>query len=137
MTEFEDRLRTAPSERFSGAEHQIDLIGAAKALRAEPHLSSQGHRQIALLHHGPVRLILYAFDLGGRLPEHHAPGWTTMHVLRGTITVVSSLQHYTLQAGQVLALDPGVPHSVEAVTESDMLLGVYPSSVLAAEVPGA
>ena len=83
MPESEERLRPAPAERFSGAEHQLDLPAALAALREEPRPAGKGRKQITLLHHGPVRLVLFAFDAGGRLPEHHAPGWVTVHALRG------------------------------------------------------
>jgi quercetin dioxygenase-like cupin family protein len=130
MPEFEERLRPRPAERFSGAEHLLDLNATLRGLREEPRLGSNGHRRIALLHHGPVRLVLYTFDEGGLIPEHHAPGWITIHSLRGVIRVTTPAKAYTLEAGQVLALDPEIPHDVEALTEADMLLGVYPIPAL-------
>ena len=128
MTASEERLRPHPSDRFAGAEHVLDLAGSLKALRAEPRATGNGHRQIALLHHGPVRLVLYAFDAGGKMPQHRAPGWVTIHVLRGALQVRTPDAQYTLGTGKVLALAPDVLHDVEAGEESDMLLGVYPES---------
>ena len=126
MPESDERLRPPPAQRFSGAERAIDLNATLQALRAEPRLASNGHRQIALLHHGAVRLVLYAFDQGGLIPQHSAPGWVTIHVLRGGIRVTTPVKSYTLEAGSLLALDPEVPHDVEATSEAEMLLGVYP-----------
>lgn len=136
MSESEERLRPAPAERFSGAEHQLDLTAALQALRDEPRPTGKGRKQITLLHHGPVRLVLFAFDPGGRLPEHQAPGWVTVHALRGTLRVKTPERYYTLLTGHVLALDPGVPHDVEALTEADMLLGVYPLSTIGSDTRG-
>ena len=68
MSAAEERLRPHPASRMAGDEKTLDLRAKLRALRAEPH-STDGHRQIALLHHGPVRLILYAFDEGGRIPS--------------------------------------------------------------------
>jgi quercetin dioxygenase-like cupin family protein len=113
MSATDGRLRAHPAQRFAGAERALDLPAALRALRAEPRPAAQGHRQIALLHHGPVRLVLYAFEPGGRLPEHQA-------------------QH-DLGEGQVLALAPDMSHDVEAVGETDMLLGVYPDAPLGHE----
>jgi quercetin dioxygenase-like cupin family protein len=79
-----------------------------------------------LLHHGPVRLILYAFDEGGRIPQHQAPGWVTIHVLRGTLRVNAPDGEHILNEAHLLTLAPNVPHDVDALAESDMLLGVYP-----------
>ena len=60
------------------------------------------------------------------MPEHSAPGWVTIHVLRGALDVQTQDTHHVLRAGQLLALAPDVLHDVEATEETDMLLGVYP-----------
>lgn len=125
MSAAEERLRPRPASRMAGAEHTLDLRAELQALRAEPR-STDGHRQIALIHRGPVRLVLYAFEAGGRIPQHHAPGWVTIHVLRGTLRVEAPDREHVLTEGQLLLLAPNVPHDVDATTESDMLLGVYP-----------
>jgi quercetin dioxygenase-like cupin family protein len=130
MSVPESRLRPPPAERFAGPEHRLDIGEALTALRSERHPPVNGHRQITLFHHGPVRLVLFAFDAGGRLPEHRAPGFVTIHVLRGSLLVRTPRQAYELAAGQVLALDPDIPHDVEAGEESDMLLGIYPEAPL-------
>jgi quercetin dioxygenase-like cupin family protein len=123
----EDRLRPHPSDRFAGAEHVLDLPATLRALRAEAFPSANGHRQIALMHQGPVRLVLYAFEAGGRIPQHHAPGWVTIHVLRGALSVRTPDALHVLSEGMLLSLAPEVPHDVESTQEADMLLGIYPT----------
>jgi quercetin dioxygenase-like cupin family protein len=123
-----ERRRPHPIDRFAGAEHALDLTTALRALRAEGPFDAHGHRQIALLHHGPLRLVLYAFAPAGRIPEHRAPGWVTIHVLRGALTVRTPDARHMLHEGQILSLAPNVAHDVEAGGEADMLLGVYPES---------
>ena len=125
MSAAEERLRPRPANRMAGDENTLDLRAELRALRAEPR-STDGHRQIALLHRGPVRLVLYAFEPGGRIPQHQAPGWVTIHVLRGELRVKAPDGEHVLREGQLLMLAPSVPHDVDAVAESDMLLGVYP-----------
>jgi quercetin dioxygenase-like cupin family protein len=123
----EDRLRPHPSDRFAGAEHMLDLPATLSALRAEAFPSANGHRQIALMHQGPVRLVLFAFEAGGRIPQHTAPGWVTIHVLRGSLNVRTPAELHVLSAGKLLSLAPDLPHDVEATEETDMLLGIYPT----------
>jgi quercetin dioxygenase-like cupin family protein len=133
MSAAEERLRPHPSDRFAGVEHELDLPAALETLRAETRAGANGHRQITLLHHGPVRLVLFAFDEGGRIPQHQAPGWVTIHVLRGVLRVRSSNDEHVLKEGMLLALAPNIAHDVDAVDESDMLLGVYPESPTGSE----
>lgn len=119
-----DRLRPPPSERFAGAEHRIDLQSAVEDLRREPHDAKDRHRQITLFHKGPLRLVLFAFEAGGSLPEHRAPGYIVIHTLRGRIRVKTLNEQYELATGQVLMLDPEVVHDVTAAERSDMLLTI-------------
>ena len=123
-----DRRRPRPADRFAGTEHALDVREALRALRAEAGPSANGHRQITLLHQGPVRLVLFAFAAGGRMSEHSAPGWVTIQVLRGALRVQTSDALHELTEGQILALAPDVPHDVAASEEADMLLGVYPET---------
>jgi quercetin dioxygenase-like cupin family protein len=128
MTASEDRLRPRPSDRFAGAEHVLNLNASLRALRGEPAPGANGHRQIALMHQGPVRLVLFAFEGGGRMPQHAAAGWVTIHVLRGALTVKTPDALHALGEGKLLSLAPGVLHDVEALEQSDMLLGIYPEA---------
>lgn len=62
------------------------------------------------------------------MPEHRAPGWVTIQVVRGALRVRTPDALHELSEGQILALAPNVPHDVEATDEADMLLGVYPET---------
>lgn len=126
MTTDDSRLRPHPSDRFAGPEHCLDMRETARALRTEKSPGANGHRQITLLHERPVRLVLIAFDADGRMPEHQAPGWVTIQVMRGALRVQTAEQQHHLREGQMLALAPDVRHDVCASEETDMLLGVYP-----------
>ncbi len=54
-------------------------------LGAEPHASVSGHRQIAVVRHGPVTIIQFVFEEGGLVREHRAEGVVTIHVLNGRL----------------------------------------------------
>lgn len=136
MSAAKARRRPRPSDRFAGAERALDLPAALRALRAEAPSSANGHQQITLLHHGPVRLVLFAFEAGGRIPEHRVSGWITIHVLRGSLHVRTPDADHALSTGRILALAPDVPHDVDASEETDMLLGVYPEAPMGSAAPG-
>ena len=125
MSVSEDRPRPRPSDRLAGDERLLDMPVTLQALRAEGP-GAQGHRQIALLHQPSLRLVLFAFEAGGRIKEHSAPGWVTIHVLRGTLLVGTATTRHELRIGMLLSLAPGVKHDVEATEETDMLLGISP-----------
>ena len=124
MSSSQDRLRPHPADRFAGPEHRIDLAGALAKLRAEPGDGKRKHRQITVFHKGPLRLVLFAFEAGGKLAAHRAPGAIIIQALGGTLLVRTPHEQHELTAGRILTLDPDVVHDVEARDEADMLLTI-------------
>ena len=121
-----DRLRPPPAERLSGSELIIDTRALLNAVQQEPvTFPLHGHRQIAVLHRGPVRMVLYTFDENGRIPEHAAEGVVTIQVLRGSLNVQTPDADHELSDGMVLVLDPSIRHSVIATKPTEMLLSVH------------
>jgi quercetin dioxygenase-like cupin family protein len=120
-----DRLRTPPTERFSGSKHLFSLSDALAELRAEDHPARSGHHQVTLLQRGPVTQVLFSFEPGGHLQEHSASGLVTIHALEGRVRVEAEGVDHELPAGSMLILDPDVPHDVRASERSAMLLTVH------------
>lgn len=119
------RLRQHPENRLAAPVQAVDLASAAARLRAEAHPSVAGHRQIAVLRHGPVTMILFLFETDGLMKEHRADGVVTIHVLDGRLQVMVGEEHREVGAGELLALAPGLTHSVRALLPSEMLLTVH------------
>lgn len=119
-----DRLRPHPRERLPSAE-VVDLASAVSGLRAEAHDAVAGHRQIALGRHGPVTLLLFAFDAGGYLQDHQAGGVVTIHVLRGRVQLSVGEDAHEMAAGQLVTLAPQVRHAVRASEPSELLVTVH------------
>jgi quercetin dioxygenase-like cupin family protein len=120
-----ERLRPPPSERFAGPSHVFALHEQLASLRAEKAPTRDGHRQMTLFQRPPVTQVLFAFEEGGRMPSHQADGLVTIHVLEGRLTVQAEGQAHHLTPGGMLILRPGVPHDVQAVQASAMLLTVH------------
>lgn len=119
------RLRQHPQERFDAPTHLLDLGRIAATLRAEAHEAVSGHRQIAVYKHAAATIVLYAFEAGGEIPAHETEGVVTLHVLTGSLDVTANGTVHTLGAGSILALAPGVRHSVTANVPGEMLLTVH------------
>ncbi|MEO5824416.1 MAG: cupin domain-containing protein [Gemmatimonadales bacterium] len=119
------RLRTHPQQRFDASAHLLDLGAIAESLRAEHHDAVSGHRQIAIYKHGQATIVLYAFEAGGEMAAHDTEGVVTIHVLNGELSVTVGTTTHDVGSGQVLALAPGVRHSVRASEPGEMLLTVH------------
>ncbi|HWA58679.1 MAG TPA: hypothetical protein VG692_15575 [Gemmatimonadales bacterium] len=119
------RLRPHPEDRLAAPVQLVDLPAAAAALRGEAHPAVAGHRQIAVFRHGPVTLVTFAFEPQGILKEHQTDGVVTIHALTGHLRVVADEDAYDLTAGRLMALAPNIPHTVLALTASEMLLTIH------------
>jgi quercetin dioxygenase-like cupin family protein len=121
----EDRLREHPRDRLAAPVQVIGLGEASAQLRAELHAPVAGHRQVTLVRRGPVTIILFAFEGNGTLKEHRADGEVVIHVLSGGLHVTAGDDGRDLGPGSLMALAPGLLHSVRAVVASEMLLTIH------------
>jgi quercetin dioxygenase-like cupin family protein len=76
------------------------------------------------------RIVLIALKKGGHLEEHKADARISIQTISGHIRLRILEQSVDLPAGQLLALDRGLRHDVEAIEESSFLLTIsWPKSV--------
>ena len=68
-----------------------------------------------------MRLVLPA---GQRVPEHSVPGAITVQCLEGEAVVTTPSRTCKLSTGQLVVLDGGEPHAVEAVSDSSLLVTI-------------
>lgn len=118
-----ERRRTAPRDRFAGSEKLFNLDRAFDQLPDES-VARQGHMQKVLYRHGNVTTGIFAFEAGGGIHQHTVDGESNIHVLEGELHVQTPQQQYTLGPGDLLLLDPAVPHDLKAVKATRMLMTV-------------
>jgi quercetin dioxygenase-like cupin family protein len=102
---------------------EFDLSAEVHRLKAETTWS-KGHNARTLIKYSDLRVVLMAFKANARLPEHQTDGRLSVHVVAGHIQLKASGRTFDLHAGGLLALDRGLPHDLEALEESVVLLTV-------------
>lgn len=101
------------------AEEQLDIARKAPAGRAASTVSG-GHDRV-------MRQTVIALTEGSVLHEHENPGEATLYALTGQVEVRSDGKSWPVRAGELLEL-PQARHSVQAVTDSAVLLTAVPLS---------
>lgn len=101
----------------------FDLDSEIRQLRAEGRWQS-GHTAKTLVKYDDLRVVLIAINAGGRLVQHQTEGRITVHALSGHIRFNAAEKTVELSAGSMLALEHGVPHSVEGIVDSAFLLTI-------------
>lgn len=115
---------TAPAERLHRPVLLVDLNREAAALKEEKPWQARGHNARTLAKDADLRLVLVALKAGARLKEHQAEECVSVHALSGRLRLQLSEHRVELTAGQVLVMERGLTHDVEAVEESTFLLTV-------------
>lgn len=69
-----------------------------------------------------VRVIVLAFEAGHILKEHTSPKTLLMQALDGHLRVTAAGLVTELAPGALLRLEPSIPHEVEALEDSRLML---------------
>jgi quercetin dioxygenase-like cupin family protein len=78
----------------------------------------------SLLKTGALQLMRVVLPAGKGLPSHHVAGAITVHCLEGEVTFTTPARTCALHAGELVMLDGGEPHAVQAVTDASLLVTV-------------
>ena len=100
----------------------FDLPDELNVLRAEQVYQAHGHNARTLVKHSEFRLVLIALRTGYRLHEQQIPERLSIQALNGALRLHIPTETLELRSGQLLALDRGLPFSIEALEDSGFLL---------------
>ncbi len=91
---------------------------------------ASGRSARTLSKHADFRVVLISMKAGSHMNRHHADGRISMQCLRGRLSVhLPSKAKAEMTAGSLLILDCGIPHDVDAIEESALLVTIsWPGS---------
>jgi quercetin dioxygenase-like cupin family protein len=112
--------------RFHLGDSRAELMDAESLVKS-------GRAARTLVKEGPLRVTLVALAPGGALAAHRAEGPITVQVVAGSIVFHAEGEEWTMLQGDVLALPPGVEHSVESQSGGEFLVTVARLSPALAE----
>jgi quercetin dioxygenase-like cupin family protein len=102
---------------------EFDLARELEQLQCELEPTS-GQNAKTLVKYDDLRIVLIALRADARIPGHQAEGRISVHTIRGHIRIRAIQRTFDLPAGSLLALDRGLPHDVEALEDSALLLTI-------------
>lgn len=121
------RKKLPPSPRaaeLSRTALELDLPAEIESLRGIAALESSGRTAKTLVKHPDFRVILTVMKAGACVREHKAAGRISIQTLNGNLRLRLPTETVDLPAGRLLALDRGVAHDVEAVSDSAFLVTI-------------
>lgn len=102
---------------------EFDLASQLHQLRSEPEWDT-GQNAVTLVKYDDLRVVLITLKARARMPGHQTAGRISIQTIEGQIHVRAEGRTFHLPAGNLLALDQGLPHDVEAVEDSAFLLTI-------------
>jgi quercetin dioxygenase-like cupin family protein len=102
----------------------FDLAKEADRLRTESPWSQHGSNGVTLVKYSDLRIVLIVMKPATRVEEHHAGARISVHTLNGHVRLHLGDETIDLHGGHLLALEKDVPHDLEAVEESAVLLTI-------------
>lgn len=104
---------------------QFNLSDELLHLREEDSWQREtGRSSKTLAKYPDFRIVLVLMKANTQMKEHHADARISIHSLQGKIRIHLPDQKVDLPAGQLMALDYGINHDVEALEESAFLITI-------------
>jgi quercetin dioxygenase-like cupin family protein len=116
--------RESPEERLALPLAVFDVLAEVEQLQREPAWADGDRNAKTLVKKPDLRKVVMVLKAGARLEEHFAPGSITIYTLAGRLRVAAGEQSVELNPGQMLSLDGGHRHDLEALELSAFLLTV-------------
>jgi quercetin dioxygenase-like cupin family protein len=114
----------ASKRSLDGTSLRFDLAAETAALSAVESAQVEGHNAKTLIKHSDFTVVLVALKAGASLPEHQTEQRVSIHTLSGRVRLRLPSETVELPAQHLLTLDHAVPHDVEAIEDSAILLTV-------------
>ena len=111
---------TKPDSPLAGT--VFDLATAERELRAENAYAHSGHAARTLIIEQDLRIVLVVLRGGSRIREHRADETASIYGLSGHLRLNVNDKVLELRGGQLLVLQGGLRHDVEAEVDSAFLL---------------
>lgn len=100
----------------------VEIASALDRIKASPEWSRTGRHALSLVKDKALNVMLLAMKKDAVMHEHRTKGPIAIQVLSGTVRFRGGAQELTLSQGMLAALDREVPHSLEALEESALIL---------------
>lgn len=84
----------------------------------------------SVMQRGESKFVQLSFEAGKGLVKHRAPLALTVVVLIGRVSLTVDEHTHVLESSEMLAVDPGVEHAIEAIERSTVLLVLTPDATV-------
>jgi quercetin dioxygenase-like cupin family protein len=119
MTSEHNRQALRPT---AGGMMTVKLADEIARLKSTAEWTSGDRHAVSLVKDDALNVLLMMLKKGSHLHEHRTKGPITVQVVSGSIRFSGGSDQRIISAGEIVALDRGIAHSLEALEESALIL---------------
>ena len=121
-----DAIRTAPREdrTLSGPAITFSIAEEFRRLQQEPEWISGVRNSVTVVKTANLSIVLIAIKKDASLCGHEVEGPITLQVISGAVKFGVAGEPLTLVSGTVIALDKAIPHDIQALDDTELLLTI-------------
>ncbi len=117
-----DERARQPLRPGAGGIVALKIADEIAHLKSGPEWQSGDRHSTSLVKDDALNVMLMVLKKGARLHPHRTKGPVVVQVVSGSIQFSCESEQHLISAGEMVGLDRGVTHSVEALAESALLL---------------
>src|SRR6185312_13488874 len=119
MTNEHKRQALRPT---TGGMLMVKFADEIARLKSTAEWRSADRHAVSLIKDDALNVLLLVLKKGAHLHEHRTKGPIAIQLVSGSVRFSCGLDQRTISAGEMVGLDRGVPHSLEALDESALIL---------------
>lgn len=101
---------------------EMDLSAFIGQIKAETTWVDSNHNSITIFKTDSMRIVLMGLHENAEVKPHTENGVISIQVLEGKVNFVTDKQTVTIEKGKIIALHDNMLHSLQALSESFLLL---------------
>lgn len=102
-----------------------DITAFTNQVKDEAAWEKSDRNGITVFKTGGMTIVLTALKESAVIKDNVVDGFLVVQVLQGTIRIATLEEDGDMEENQLMAFHPGIPHSIEAKTDSLLLLTTY------------
>lgn len=103
----------------------VDIPGFVDQIKNEKAWEKNDRNGITVFKSADMTIVVTAMQAAARIDDNSVDGHMTIQVLDGEVKIETPDGDVNMRAGNLIALHPGVTHSLQAVTDMILLITVY------------
>jgi quercetin dioxygenase-like cupin family protein len=103
----------------------VDIPAFVDQIKTEKAWQKNDRNGITVFKSSDLTLVITAMQASAEISHNNVEAYMTVQVLEGEVRITTPDGDMDMRSGNMIALHPGIPHSVYAITDMILLISIY------------